>query len=224
MDSSDTSKPNFFKHVFNFDDESKAEILNIIQYALLAIIPIVLLTKSISRFIPEAEEDKGSLEITLEILIQVILIFISLLIIHRIITFIPNFSGVAYPEFHIIYIIMSVLLIIVSLQTKVGEKVSILVDRISALWNGNAKKKKKSSNGSQQQQQSPPQMQSMPNQILMPQSTDGTAISSLPVQMPTQQVPNYNNVYQDGNANQNEGFVPAAANDMIGGGSFGSLW
>jgi hypothetical protein len=68
MDSSDTSKPNFFKHVFNFDDESKAEILNIIQYALLAIIPIVILTKSISRFIPEAEEDKGSLEITLEIL------------------------------------------------------------------------------------------------------------------------------------------------------------
>ena len=44
MDSSDDSK-SFFKHVFNFDDDSKSDILNIIQYALLAIIPIVLLNK-----------------------------------------------------------------------------------------------------------------------------------------------------------------------------------
>jgi hypothetical protein len=45
MDNSDDSK-SFFKHVFNFDDDSKGEILNIIQYALLAIIPIILLNKS----------------------------------------------------------------------------------------------------------------------------------------------------------------------------------
>jgi hypothetical protein len=28
MDSSDESKKNFFKHVFNFDDESKSDMLN----------------------------------------------------------------------------------------------------------------------------------------------------------------------------------------------------
>ena len=40
MDSSDESK-SFFKHVFNFDDDSKSEILNILQYSIIAIIPII---------------------------------------------------------------------------------------------------------------------------------------------------------------------------------------
>ena len=42
MDSSDDSK-SFFKHVFNFDDDSKSDILNIIQYSLIAIIPVIIL-------------------------------------------------------------------------------------------------------------------------------------------------------------------------------------
>ena len=39
-------KPGFFKHVFNFDDDSKTEMMNIIQYAVLALIPVVILNKS----------------------------------------------------------------------------------------------------------------------------------------------------------------------------------
>ena len=31
MDTSDDSNKNFFKHVFNFDDESKSDILNILH-------------------------------------------------------------------------------------------------------------------------------------------------------------------------------------------------
>ena len=42
MDSSDDSNKSFFKHVFNFDDDSKSDILNIIQYALIAMIPVVM--------------------------------------------------------------------------------------------------------------------------------------------------------------------------------------
>ena len=35
-------KESFFKYVFNFDQDSKDKIFNIIQYAILAIIPIVI--------------------------------------------------------------------------------------------------------------------------------------------------------------------------------------
>ena len=62
MDNSDESK-SFFKHVFNFDDDSKSDILNIIQYALLAIIPVVLLNKSMGKYVTESDDKKGSLEI-----------------------------------------------------------------------------------------------------------------------------------------------------------------
>ena len=52
MDSSDDSK-SFFKHVLNFDDDSKSDILNIIQYALIAVIPVVILNKSMGKYVPE---------------------------------------------------------------------------------------------------------------------------------------------------------------------------
>ena len=136
MDSSDDSNKNFFKHVFNFDDDSKSDILNIIQYALIAIVPVVILNKSIGKYVPEADDKKSSLEISAEIVIQVIVTFMGLLIIHRAITFIPTYSESKYPEFHIVYIILAILMIMMSLQTKLGEKVSVLVDRLMELWDG----------------------------------------------------------------------------------------
>ena len=73
----DDSKKNFVKHVFSFDDDSKSEILNIIQYSLIALIPVVVLNKTMAKYIPEADENKGTLEIVAEVLIQVISMFIQ---------------------------------------------------------------------------------------------------------------------------------------------------
>ena len=75
MDTTDDSK-SFFKHVFNFDDDSKSEILNIIQYSIIALIPIIILNKSMSNYVPEADDKKGSLELSAEILIQIIVMLI----------------------------------------------------------------------------------------------------------------------------------------------------
>jgi hypothetical protein len=243
MDSIDDSKKSFFKHVFNFDDDSKAELLNILQYALLAIIPVILLNKSMSKYVPEADEKKGSLEIAAEIIIQVIVIFIGLLVIHRIITYIPTYSAVKYPDFHIVYIILAVLMITMSLQTKLGEKVNVLIERIVDLWEGRQEKKKNkkgqngqtSSNGGQQQSNSmmPTSTQSTNAAITQSLYTNGTAISSLPTDSSSsseqQQLPNYNAMYAQQNTplvgaaspSMNEGFGPMAANEVLGGGSFG---
>jgi hypothetical protein len=248
MDSSDDSNKNFFKHVFNFDDESKSDMLNIIQYALIAIIPVVILNKSLSKYIPEANDKKGSLEISAEIVIQIIVMFLGILIIHRIITFIPNYSGKKYGDFNVIQIILAVLVIILSLQTKLGEKVSILVERIVELWEGTSNKKnsKGGKNGTVKVSQPISGQitgQSM-NNAAMNQSlyTDGTAIGSLPTNemnyggentIAPQQLPNYNAMYQKDNTplpgaaspGQAEGFTePMAANAVLGGSGFGSAW
>jgi hypothetical protein len=102
----DDSKKNFVKHVFNFDDDSKSEILNIIQYSLIALIPVVVLNKTMAKYIPEADENKGTLEVVAEVLIQVISMFMGLLIIHRLVTFVPTYSGTKYPEYNIIFIVL----------------------------------------------------------------------------------------------------------------------
>ena len=244
-ESSSSSKPGFFKHVFNFDSDSKAEMLNIIQYALLALIPIVILNKLMQKYIPEADEEKGSLEISAEVLIQIIIIVLGIFFVDRLVTFAPTYSGVNYIEFSSTTIIIATLLILLSLQTKLGNKISILFDRVTELWTGESAdadkdgKKKKgkgkgsvkvsqpiSQGGQQMQQQSPDQSAQM-------QSLYGgsTPINQLPSSSTTsQQLPNYNEMYSQSDQNplQNAatpgGFGDSliqASNEFLGN-SFGS--
>ena len=60
------------------------------------------------KYVPESDEKKSSLEVSAEILVQIIVMFIGLLLIHRIITYIPTYSGAKYPDFHIVYIILAI--------------------------------------------------------------------------------------------------------------------
>jgi len=232
-------KTGFFKHVFNFNDDSKSEMLNIVQYAVLALIPVIVLNKLTQRFIPEADDEKSSIEIVAEILAQVIAMFIFILIIHRIITFVPTYSGEKYAEFSVTSIILAMLVIILSLQTKLGEKVSIIVDRVTDLWNGPADNKKaKKGNVKVSQPISQNQMAMTQSLNSVGLSSGGmmgtTSISSLPQNPPTQQLPNYNQMYQQdstplvgaaspGMGMGMENFEPMAAN-AGGGGSFGSAF
>ena len=240
---SDDSKKSFLKHVFNFDDDSKNEVLNLIQYALLAIIPILLLNKGISKVIPEADEDKSSLEIVAELIIQTIIIFIGLLVINRIITFIPTYSGVEYPEINIVSIVLVTMMIILSLQTRIGEKANLLIERLVDLWDGKSEDPKKAKAAAAKKKVAATKQATKTATVATTAATnqynDGTAIGSLPT-APTsvgqQQLPNYNNMYQQNttplvgaatpgaNTESTEGFQePLAANGVLGGG-FGSSW
>lgn len=231
MDASDDSK-GFFKHVFNFDDHSKAEILNILQYSMLAIIPVVMLNKTMQKYVPEPDDKKSTLEISAEIVIQIIVMFIGLLLINRMVIYVPTYSDAKYPEFHIMYIVLAVLMITMSLQTKLGEKVTLLTDRIYELWEGktttNTKKK-----GTVKVSQP------ISGQTTTNTTTEGTAISSLPTydgvyggQNTIQPMPNYDSMYKQDNtplvgaaSPTQEGFYnnePMAANAVLGGSSFGT--
>ena len=231
MDSLDDSK-SFFKHVFNFDDDSKSEILNILQYSVIAIIPVVILNKTMQNYVPEADDKKNSLEISAEVLVQIIVMFIGLLLIHRIITYVPTYSGTTYPEFHIVYIILAILMITMSLQTKLGEKVSILVDRLLDLWDGRQDNNTKKSGKNGIVKVSQPisgQMTGQPTGGY----TDGTAITSLPSYDTTpKDVPNYDTMYRQdttplvGAATPGglEALEPMAANSVLGGGGGFASW
>ena len=134
--SSGPIKKTFFNHVFSTTEESKAEIMNVIQYSLIGVIPIVLLNKLIQRFIPEADNEKSSLELLAEILIQLIIMFCGIILIHRIITFVPTYSDFKYESLTLTNVILAFLVLVLSIQTKIGIKVNILFDRIMDLING----------------------------------------------------------------------------------------
>jgi hypothetical protein len=226
-----SNKKGFLKHIFNFDEESKEDMLNIIQYSLLALIPIIILNKAIQRCIPEADDQKGNIEIVAEILIQVIVLFLGILIIHRIITYFPTYSGTKYDKFSVTNIILAVLIIILSLQTKLGEKVSILIDRLIEIWDGNVNNNnnKENKKGKGQVKITQPIQQSNSNAS----SNQTTSLSLLPppqmVSTPTNNsLPEYSNSSNNNMGSESiptnmyENFAPMAANEVIGGSGFGA--
>lgn len=227
---SKTNGKGFFKHVFNFNDESKSEMMNIVQYAVLALIPVVIMNKAMQRFVPEADDEKGHLEILGEVVLQVVAMFMGILIIHRIVTYLPTYSGEKYVDFSVTNIILATLVIILSLQTKLGEKVSILVDRVVQLWEGKDVKRNQKGKGNVKVSQPISQ-----NQMAMSQSLNtmgSTSVASLPIAQATQQqeLPDYNAMHQQnttplvGAATPGmESFEPMAAN-AGGGGAFGNAF
>jgi len=243
LDNATKSSSGFFKYVFNFDDDSKGDMLNIIQYAVLAIIPIVAINKFMQGYVPEADDEKGNLELSMEVILQTIVMFIGIFFVNRIITYIPTYSGVKYPDFSVIYIILAVLMITLSLQTKLGEKVSILSDRLVELWNGKQDTKKQNAQKgnvrvsqpiSQGAGGMPPQMQS-PNQAAINQAMSDNYSTSISMLPSDPQIPDYSNMYKQTttplvNANtpgMNEPFSgggPMAANEAHGGGMFGGAF
>lgn len=223
---SEGNKKNFFNHVFATSDEHNAEILNGIQYAAMGVLPVVILNKLIQRFVPEADPEKSSVELLIEIFIQLLVMIGSVIIIHRSITFLPTYSGFKYDNFAITNVILLFLVIILSIQTKVGIKVNIIFDRLSDLWNGdsgdiksNVKKRVKFNDNSYVTQHQPSQGDYLDG------GGGGVGFPPAPV-MQTRASggggDGYNNMIRTGGGGSNDDYGgmsqgPAPANSLIGG-------
>lgn len=207
-------KKTFLNHVFSTTEEGKSEILNVVQYSLMGVIPIVILNKLIHRFIPEADSEKSSLEILAEILIQLIVMFCGIIIIHRIITYIPTYSEFKYESLSLTNVILAFLIIVLSIQTKLGIKVNILVDRLMDLWNGTSPenenpKKKNNIRVSQPLSRHSPSQGDYLDQSQSDMFPPAPLVQSRQAQPPVQ-----------AQAPTQENYGPMAANSLLGG-SFG---
>lgn len=236
MDSSDSTKDSFMKHVFYLDDQSKSDILNLLQYTILAIIPIIFLNKLIAQYVPEADEKKGTLEISAEVVIQIMVMIFGIFFINRLITYVPTYSRESYESINLGSGILVFLMIIISFQSRLGEKVNILMDRLYQLWDGTTNQSAPKDVTVRQpvSGQVPITVSSQPQNpvSIAPQYNDGTSITSLPNQGPRQQLPDYNQMYQQDNTPLVNAQTPGvegfggdlmAANEALGG-SFGSAW
>ena len=124
-ENSELKQNTFLSHVFSSNEESQAEIFNALQYSFMGVIPVVVLNKSIQQYLPDADPEKSSVEILAEIFIQLTVMFAGIIIIHRIITYFPTYSGLKYDNLSITCVILAFLIIVLSVQTKLGLKVNI---------------------------------------------------------------------------------------------------
>ena len=129
-------KNGFFSYVFNFDTENKNSIFNMLQYGALSIIPVILTLRLIKSIIPEDDETKGSLEITFEVIAQLSVLILAVWYTNKIIRYIPTYTGSPYSSFSETSAIIPFVIILITMQTKLGAKVNILVDRVTEYIRG----------------------------------------------------------------------------------------
>ena len=137
----------FVKHVFNFDNDTKNELMNMIQYLLLAIIPLTFFNKLICSFIPEVDESKGNFDLLSEVILHLILTILSIYLVNRIITFVPTYSGRTLDNVNFI----NIALVLLMFNRKSKTKLDVLYKRVQAMWDGEepTNKKKSRKNGNQ---------------------------------------------------------------------------
>ena len=124
---------NFVNYIFDFKPENRNQLLNLIQYTLLAFIPVILTLRLIKYTIPVDTDSKTTIEIALEVIAEVIMIVLAIWFTTRIIQYIPTYSGTAYPTNNGVGFIVPFVIILSTLQTKLGAKLNILIDRVSRM-------------------------------------------------------------------------------------------
>jgi hypothetical protein len=119
----------FVEHMTNLSSLEKNELLNMAQYILLAIIPLALFLKAMKMYVPEGDDEKNSIEIVIEVVVQSIAIFVIFFFIHKWVVFFPTYSKSPYSNLSLIQIILVVLFLMLCMKNAFSEKVSILLDR-----------------------------------------------------------------------------------------------
>lgn len=130
-----TNTDSFLSHMFQFDNDTKSELLNIGQYAIISIIPLIALVNLIDGFLPNFDPTKGNIELCGEILVHLTMLLIAVFFVDRLVKFIPTYSGKAHRTINFLNIVIMFYLT----SEKMGEKIEELSVRVSDMWNGNLK-------------------------------------------------------------------------------------
>jgi hypothetical protein len=132
-------KKGFFEYVFNFDTETKSNLLNVVQYIILIFVPLASLDYLMKRAFPPAKKGKGTLELLGEILGQTVLTIILVVFVHRVVTYIPTFSGSPIGNLNLWTLSAGFILAVFAVENQVSQKVNMLLSRLGDAWDGKTK-------------------------------------------------------------------------------------
>lgn len=129
MEGGKLNEESFVSYMFHLSQKDKVELMNVGQYVVLAIIPLAILVYLMRNYLPHFDDSKGNVEIIIEVVLQVVLLFIVFWFIHRLIHYFPTYSGSSYGSIHLFHVVVPLMFILFSLDTMLGQKVNLLLNR-----------------------------------------------------------------------------------------------
>jgi hypothetical protein len=129
----------FVQHVLNFDDSTKKYLMNTTQYMLTALAPIIILNKVLEDLLNEFDDSKGNFELLAEVALHLVSLIAGMFLTHRVVTYLPSYSGIPYENINMFSIILTMILTLYNTQSNLGFKMKLLGERVGELWNGKEK-------------------------------------------------------------------------------------
>ena len=125
--------PNFFSHMLSLDSAAKAQLLNLVQYSAICVIPVVVLLKLVQHFLPEHDASKSNADLAMESIGQIAVIVVGIWFIDRFVRYFRTYSGTPYSPFSPTTFVAPLILIMVTMQSKLGQKMTALTNRVTAM-------------------------------------------------------------------------------------------
>ena len=119
----------FFSYVFMLTKFKRDDLLNIVQYMSLSIIPIILFIYFLKKYLPPITHEDSSIYILLITIFEMTIMVIGIFFIDRIINYIPTLSGKYYEIINLTNIIIIFVLVMMLTQAGFRERTSILLHR-----------------------------------------------------------------------------------------------
>ncbi len=141
MESDSTSNANdskgFVSRVFSIDADSKASLMNGVQYIVLAIIPVAVVDSMMKKLFAESNpHTKGSIELLAEVLGQAVMTLLLLFCVHKIIIAIPTYSGASMNRINYTTLALGLLMGYFALNHQIANKMSVIFNRLNDMWEG----------------------------------------------------------------------------------------
>ncbi len=124
-----STQGSFVSYMFSMTDGEKVELINMFQYIILAIIPVILIVRLMKTYIPPVNNRKGSAEVAVELIVQLVVLVSFFFLIHKLILFIPTYTKQNYPSIQFFPVLLPLLFILFTLDKNMGEKAQLLLQR-----------------------------------------------------------------------------------------------
>jgi len=128
------AKVSFFHHMSHLKKSEKAELYNVIQYSILALLPLIVIIRINQNLWPKADQKKGTIELLAEMIGEIAVACLAVFVVFRIIEYIPTFSGEPLKCINLLTIVTT---LIVGLpwydkDSNIGNKAKELHKRINS--------------------------------------------------------------------------------------------
>lgn len=125
----DTDK-SFVDYMTSFSASEKGQLMNLVQYCGIAVIPLLAILKLMKIYMPINNPLKPTSELVFEVLIQLVIILVAFFFIHKLVLYFPTYSKVNYENFSLLSGMLPLLFLMFTLDTKISEKLNVLFDRL----------------------------------------------------------------------------------------------